>query len=547
MSEPSRRVTGLLLGGILALALALRLWHIRHGLPFAYNADEAEHFVPKAVELLRRGSLDPAYYENPPALTYLLYAVFKLRFTVGFPFGGARAFAREFAADPTAAYVTARVVVALLGTLVVGLVHWAGARFYDRRVGLIGAAVMAVAFLPVFYSKHALNDVVTLVPVAVALVGCLLVYERGYPSDWALAGAAIGIATATKYTAGAMLLTLAVAAGLRVHRDRRELPHALGGLLFAGAACLAAFAVLNPFAIVHHTEARGQITGQSRQAAGGKLGQDQVSGWVYYLRTFTWGFGWLPLIGAAAGGALALWRDWRRGLLLVAFPLFLFAFLGHEARFFGRWLLPIYPALCVLCGFAVVCAADAVRDRPRLAAGLVAGLAVAACAQGLLTSVHVDRVLGREDTRAQARAWLDTHVPDGARVALEPFVPAGYLTMPAGGRRHFKRYYVPRPYQAYEKRLRPRRIERYRQGGYCWVVVGSHQKDRGLAAGLANARAYYRALDAASAETVRFSPYRRGAEPVPFSYDKSFNYSPRAFERPGPVVEIHRLRDCTPR
>jgi hypothetical protein len=33
---------------------------------------------------------------------------------------------------------------------------------------------------------------------------------------------------------------------------------------------------------------------------------------------------------------------------------------------------------------------------------------------------------------------------------------------------------------------------------------------------------------------------------VRFSYDKSFNYQPRAFTRPGPVVEIHRLRGCTP-
>ena len=38
---------------------------------------------------------------------------------------------------------------------------------------------MAVAFLPVFYSKHALNDIVTLAPITVALVACLLVYERG--------------------------------------------------------------------------------------------------------------------------------------------------------------------------------------------------------------------------------------------------------------------------------------------------------------------------------------------------------------------------------
>ena len=106
---------------------------------------------------------------------------------------------------------------------------------------------------------------------------------------------------------------------------------------------------------------------------------------------------------------------------------------------------------------------------------------------------------------------------------------------------------MQRPFQGYEKRLRASRVERYRRGGFCWVVVGSHQKDRGLKAGLRNARDYYRALDAASATVVRFSPYARGADPVPFSFDKSFDYEPRAFARPGPVVEIHRLRGCVPR
>ena len=163
----ARRTALILLGAILVAALALRLWNLDHGLPFAYNADEAEHFVPKAIEMFR-GGLDPGYYENPPALTYLLYAIFKLRFTAGFPFGGGRDLVRGFAADPEAAFLTARLAVALIGTLVAGLAYWAGARFYERRVGLVAAALMAVAFLPVFYSKHALNDVVTLAPVTVA-------------------------------------------------------------------------------------------------------------------------------------------------------------------------------------------------------------------------------------------------------------------------------------------------------------------------------------------------------------------------------------------
>ena len=62
---------------------------------------------------------------------------------------------------------------------------------------------------------------------------------------------------------------------------------------------------------------------------------------------------------------LALRRDWRKALLLVAFPVCFYLYMGAQGRFFGRWLLPIYPALCVLAGYAAVVAADALRARRR--------------------------------------------------------------------------------------------------------------------------------------------------------------------------------------
>ena len=156
------------------------------------------------------------------------------------------------------------------------LTLWAGARFYDRRVGLVAAAVLAVAFLPVFYAKHALNDVVTLVPVTVALVACLVVHQRGRWPEWAVAGAAIGAATATKYTAGAMLVTLLVAAGLRVLDDRGELRPRWPGSPWRPWAsrprsrCSTRSRCSNP------SEAHAQVVGQSRQAGTGKLGHDDV-------------------------------------------------------------------------------------------------------------------------------------------------------------------------------------------------------------------------------------------------------------------------------
>ncbi len=53
-------------------------------------------------------------------------------------------------------------------------------------------------------------------------------------------------------------------------------------------------------------------------------------------------------------------------------------------------------------------------------------LGAALCAQGLLASVHVDRVLGREDTRAQALDWLTANVPPGGKVVVEPFSEERY-------------------------------------------------------------------------------------------------------------------------
>ena len=43
------RPYGWILAGLLLVALGLRLWNIKYGLPWVYNRDEEGHFVPVAV------------------------------------------------------------------------------------------------------------------------------------------------------------------------------------------------------------------------------------------------------------------------------------------------------------------------------------------------------------------------------------------------------------------------------------------------------------------------------------------------------------------
>jgi hypothetical protein len=144
----------LALGAILMLALLLRLWGIKYGLPFGYQIDEERIYVRGAARMLDAGSLNPHYMQNPPLLTYLLEAIFAVRY------GGGEAH-RLIGEVPqrTDLFLTARIVTALIGTLAVWLTFAAARRFFDRRVGLVAALLIAVAFLPVFYSHVALNNV----------------------------------------------------------------------------------------------------------------------------------------------------------------------------------------------------------------------------------------------------------------------------------------------------------------------------------------------------------------------------------------------------
>jgi 4-amino-4-deoxy-L-arabinose transferase-like glycosyltransferase len=535
-----------ILAGLLLMALGLRLWSIRYGLPWVYNRDEEMHFVPVAVRMFG-GSFNPHYFENPPALTYLFYAAFRLRFHSG----GLR---HAFAANPTAAYETARVIVALIGTASVAFVYWAGARWFDKRAGLVAAALIAFGFLPAFYGKFALNDAVTLAPVAIALALIALAWEKGRTWQWALAGAAIGVATAVKYTAGAMLLPLGLAALFQVWqgtgadasrgaRIRAALWPLVKIAAAAGAAFGLAFFVLNPYSLFDFSTFRHQLAGQSATAGGSaKIGQSDTPGWLYYLWTLTWGLGWLPAIAAVAGGVLLLREDWRRGLVLVVFPLFMFLFLGTQARHFGRWFMPAYPAIVLLAAYAAVRAADALGPRRRW---ILPAIAVLMVFQGLASTIRVDAVLARTDTRELARDWILGTVPARSGMVVEPFVPVGWLRQPnRAGDERYRLYPIKPPFQAYEKKLEPGLIDVYRAQGYCWVVVASHQKQRGLMANLPGAIGYYKRLNRESDRTQLFDPWRPDSARTGFNFDMSFNYYPPAYTRPGPLVEVHHLRDC---
>ena len=599
---------------ILAAGLALRVWNIDYGLPFVYSFDEASHFTSRAVGMFWQ-DLDPDYYQNPAAFTYLVYGALRLLYgPLGFmfdlPYGNVT---EQFAKDPSEIWIAARVLAALVCVAGAAATYFAARRLWGVREGLVAAAVVCFAFLPVAYSRVAVTDVGALAGVALALLWSVRAYEGGRLRHYALAGAAAGVAVAFKYTAGLALVPLAIAALARLRADGRR---AAGGLALGTGCAAAVFLVLNPYVFGSVGSWWNDLRDQAEVAAGEPKPGQESGGASYYLGSLTWGLGWAAAVAAGVGATIELRRGLVRGLMVVAVPVALFAYLSLQSRYFGRWLLPAYPALAMLAAVAVVRAADLVTGwvsrggpagarprrrgpvvarglrpglpgllsggtrrgrRPALVSGvLLAAITALVLAQPLAADVRTALLLGRADTREQARAFLVERFPPELRVSIEPAVPGrffrsnpegrlpgwlsrcparpgwkepGWAYVGEGGRRicvRFKPAQFARPdggvrASNYHYVLTPQMIDDYRFYGYCLVMPTGGVRERALETGDPGPRAYYRRLEGESRLLREFSPYDPGEGPVPFSFDLSYNYYPTEYHRPGPTVRIYRL------
>src|SRR3954447_25087906 len=221
-TDRGSRLTLAILGLILLVAFGLRVWALGNGLPYAYNLDERAHFVPHAVAMTG-GDLNPGYFINPPLLTYMLAAYLNV-----IHLGGVETW---FAESPTAVFTAARLVSVVFGVASVAATYAAGKAWFGRNAGLVAAAIMAVAFMPVFYSRLALNDGPGVLPCALTLWCAAIVLRTGSKRALLAGGAAVGAAASFKYSDGAVVIALVAAAFLSPALTVKQ---ALKYLVFAG-------------------------------------------------------------------------------------------------------------------------------------------------------------------------------------------------------------------------------------------------------------------------------------------------------------------------
>ena len=519
------------LGLVLALALALRVWGIGYGLPWLFYFHDEPQVVLRALRF-GTGDLNPHFFIWPGTLVlYLAFLALATLFVVGRALGwwtGKEGFAAAYFADPTAFYLLPRLQSVAFGVWTVWLAFGLGRAGWGAGVGIAAALGLAVNALSAHYAHLALGALAT------------------------------GLGASCQYHAGLLAVPIGIAVLYRAFGaagdDRlRWLIHGGAAGVLAVPVCLA----VSPFVVLDHRTFRADLAWITAKAAGGSGGGagDLASGLVAFVRQcLVPALGFPLLIAAAVGAAIGLAVRTRADVLVIAFTVAYLALASRAGSLNDRYAIPLVVPALLLAARASGWALARASASARLATFGVPIAILVLSAPTALQLVETDATMTRGDTRIEALRWFEANVPADERVLIDMSRFMNSTSPPLAENRErlterlaevdaglsgaghgaayadFFRYRLAHPRKpAYYLRSTGtgdtlETLGAYRDAGFRWAVVSGIAVDNAEArarAGDSTGIRYYRALQREATQVAEFRPER--------------------WRRMGPVIRVYRF------
>lgn len=412
-----RRARLLVLAALTLIAAWLRFTSTGFGLPDKFRPDE-EYLLARALGF--ENDWNPHFAIYPAAQMYVQHAALKY---YAWLIGERRNFRAAYGSDGQAlAYLVARRTSAAFGTATVPALYFAAAPAFGPEAAVAASAIATFATLLVRESKYATTDAAMMFWLTMALAMVLRLVKRGRTVDYLGAGFFAGLATATKYPAGAVVFAVAAAHLGICRRERRSIWLTIGdpGIYLAAGTAAVTFFCATPYMILDWAQTVNDFAYQR-----GFL--------LYGVGNTAAGYGWSWLMGLAMPNALgvglqifllaamvrALIRPRPGTLSLLTFLAVAFVGMTRSHYVFYRYLMVPFPAMALLAGLMLAdlkqLAAARLGER-RAAAFALIGLVVLML-PSLVRDVELNRLLRQTDTRTLARQWIEAHIPPGGAIA----------------------------------------------------------------------------------------------------------------------------------
>ena len=276
----SDRTTRTLLVLVIAGAALLRVWGMAFGLPHPFTRPDEEVIVDVALGAL--SDPNPHFFDWPTLFIYLTSIGYAVMFGIERAIGGTitNPAAAKSSFEPLLVLIPRASVSA--GVATVAALFGAARELFSRRVALVAAAFLAVAFLHVRDSHFGVTDVPATFLAVCAFWAGLRCATRGLTMGRvAIAGALCGLSASTKYNTALVLLPAGLAILSQIIWNQpRSIGLAVRALALLVACATMAFVVGTPFAVLDHQTFLAAVTGVRHHLANGHV--VMARGWTYH-------------------------------------------------------------------------------------------------------------------------------------------------------------------------------------------------------------------------------------------------------------------------
>ena len=406
----------------LLLAFGFCVYGMHWGVVETWHADQLVYRDLLGDDV--RLPLEPPNFLKPPFHTYLSFALVRVPVFLVTDVLGVPDHARRIVE-----LICARLLTAVLFLGQIGIVYIVSRRFFGQTAARVTSLLLATSAGFVAHSHFLTADVPASFWMLLAFLFAQNILLHGRTRDYILAGLFTGIATATKYNALAVGISIPVAHWLLSEGPflttdwslwRRRL---FDARLVAGVGVVGVgFVIANPFAIISYSDfirdfMYNVVWVQYHEGAV----KASRYGYALFFERLGEVFGFPAAVLIAIGCVFAVLRLFvsrpRRVevdgvVMLGAVFLLYYAYFGSFGRLPMRFVLPVAPYWLMLVGPLVAAL------RPRHLALPVAVVV----AYNILCSVYVGWRF-TNDPRMLARTWISDHIAQGSSIEYTSYVP----------------------------------------------------------------------------------------------------------------------------
>lgn len=454
--------TSWVLAAILAVAFVLRYQGAGSGLPQSYIPDEYD-YVHSYLQMIKRGDLNPHWWHHPSVQPYVNVVAYLVMFYPQVPSGKWSTVQQLQVED---VLLWGRVAAGVIpGTLAVLVAFFLGRRLFGAGVGLLGAAVLAVATGVVEVSQYNKPDALLVLFVSLSVLATLAYLDVGTKRLAFAAGAVVGLTVATKYNGALVLLPFLAAVLFRHGLKFVQRPD-----IYLGAAgTVTGFVVGCPYFYADFQRFLDHVAaGLYNYGYVGLEGAMGVDNWYNHaVYTIRYGTGPWPFLFGILGLLIALYRIDRRIAVFLTYPVLYYSFYSSQKILFAGNLVPVYPFLAILAAYGVSETAAFVGRMASKRIALPQSVAEKTAAALLIVLVlwfpwslsrYRNHMVTLPDTGTLAAEWIESRFPEGTHFGIERHTPV----------------LDPRRYQlTRESRVINVSVDHLREAGVQYLIVSS--------------------------------------------------------------------------